>query len=324
MSKLPSQTYFAKQIAEKHGFTFELIDKGEGCLFKISKGDRSMILGSASLCSYPMNNAFSASLVNDKVFTNYVLDSVGVKNLGGKCFFLSPEGRSLRGDGCEVEDAYRHFSNLNKFAFIKPLKGSLGHYAEIVRGDLEFENYISRCSNSHDAIVIQDYFVGTEYRVFILEDEPLFCIKKLDVSIKGDGKSNIGELVDKLNSEIIIKAISPYPKNVEVKNLFGEVLNSDIILEKDEIAIIPGRRNISLGISPELIDPIPTDLSDIALKAHKACGLKVSAVDFICKENDIRVIELNANPWINSLEILNRQDLVEKIWLYIINYQLSS
>lgn len=324
MKNTPDKARFAKKVAEDNGYKFEFLDKGENCLFKISNSKASFIAGGGSLASYPLNNQASASIARDKIFTNHVLDSHGIPNLGGKCFFLTSEGRGLRSEGYEIEDAYNYLAELNNTVFCKPLRGSQGTFAEIVRSAKELENYIERCSKKFDAIIIQKYFEGTEYRVFMLGDEPLFCVKKGEVELLGNGENKIADLLAELNLNLSSKGISPYSSNTIITNSSGEIIALTYTPKLGEIAYLAGRKNISSGATPLLLNTVPPILADLALKSHQALGLEISGIDFMCKEiNDIilgaRVIEVNSNPAISSLEICNRWDLIEKIWLYVIH-----
>lgn len=329
MINIPDKARFAKKVAEDNGYQFEFLDKGENCLFKISNAKTSFIAGGGSVASYPLNNEVSASIARDKIFTNHILDHAGVSNLGGKCFFLSPDGRALRGEGHETKDAFAYIDEIKKPIFCKPLKGSLGTFAELVRDAEELEHYIDRCSKKFDAIVIQEYFEGTEYRVFMLGQEPLFCFKKGDVELRGNGKDKIEDLLEELNLNLRSKGISPYSRNTIVTNSSGEELKQMNIPKLGEQLFITGRKNLSSGATPILLDSIPKILSDLALKAHQALGLEISGIDFMCKEIngeilEVRVIEVNSNPMMTSLETLDRWDLIEKIWLYVIEKYLKN
>lgn len=324
MKNIPDIARFARKVAIDHGYEFEFIDNGENCLFQISNSKNSFIAGAGSLASYPLNNAVAASIARDKIFTNHLLDNEKIPNLGGKCFFLSPEGRALRSDGYEIEDAIKYFKKLSGPAFCKPLRGSQGTFAEIIRDKNELENYIERCSKKFDAIVIQKYFEGTEYRVFMLGDEPLFCFKKGEVELVGDGEGRIIELLAELNSGLIAKGISPYSSNVTITNSTGDEFQLMQVPKLGEKLFIAGRKNISSGATPLLLNTIPEILANLALRSHNAIGLEISGIDFMCKEAsgeilEARVIEVNSNPAISSLEFSMRWDLIESIWLYVIN-----
>lgn len=329
MNPIPDQTRYAQKVATDNGYTFRILDKGENCIFRISKETRSFLAGSSSLDSYPLNNAVAASLAKDKIFTNHLLDNQEIPNLGGKCFFLSPDGRALRGEGYEIQDAFIFLESLDGPAFCKPLRGSKGSFAEIIRNAAELEDYIERCSKKSEAIIMQKYFLGTEYRVFMLGKEALFCIQKSSVELYGDGKSSAEELVAILNKELVSERISPYSENLEFFLESGDPVDPTYIAKVNEKIFLPGRKNICSGARPKLINPIPELLQSLALKSHNALGLEVSGIDFMCKEEngeilEARVIEVNANPAISSLEMLDRWDLIERVWLYVIEKGLGT
>src|SRR5436309_3497622 len=81
------------------------------------------------------NNATAATLASDKYFTNRILEDAGVATLGGEYFFLHERRRSHRAPGHEREDAFEYLRRLGGTAFAKPLLGSRGDFAQMIRGE---------------------------------------------------------------------------------------------------------------------------------------------------------------------------------------------
>jgi len=55
---------------------------------------------------------------------------------------------------------------------------------------------------SYKSILLQQYINGTEYRIYFVGDEPIHLTKKIPPVLVGNGKSNIGELIDSWNKKI--------------------------------------------------------------------------------------------------------------------------
>ena len=324
MGLIADQCRYAKYVAEKGGLEFAVLDSGDGYLFQISSGNRSFIAGAGPLSSYPINSAFAASAARDKVFTNRLLDLASVPNLGGRAFFLSRDSESLRSAGSELEDAESYLLELGGRVFCKPLTGSRGDFAELVSGLEAFRDYVARCTQKHSAIVIQNYLCGEEYRVFVLDGHPLFCVQKRAVEIVGDGKRSVLELIVGYNQTIVGTGLSPYPAGATVLGKGGGVVNATSVPQESERLNLVGRKNLSFSGTPILHEPIPVELAEIATRSAIALGLRVAAVDIIETGGGLRrVVEVNSNPEISSLERLNRWDLIERIWSEIIEQCLQ-
>lgn len=325
MALVSSQYRYARTIAEKHGYRVEILDGGEGYLFRISDGERAFVAGAGALASYPLNSAFGASVARDKAYTNRLLDEACIPNLGGRPFFLTDGGRRLRGPGYELDDAREYFSALGNTAFCKPLSGSRGDLAERIRNSDELERYFVRCRSRYPALIMQRYFEGVESRIFVFDRKPVFCLRKDELTIEGDGERTAAELIEQLNRRFYGTGVSDF-------RMDSACIMQDQGLREvqpgyrpgpGESIILRGRKNVGFGGKICLIEPIPPHLTNLAIRGAVALGLRIAAVDLMETRSpqgpdETRIIEINSNPDIKSLELLDRWDLIEQIWLGVI------
>jgi hypothetical protein len=68
-------------------------------------------------------------------------------------------------------------------AFVKPLTGSRGDFAQAVHGEAALVRYFDDVVKYYDAILIQPIVEGTEYRVFLLDDDVLYSARKYRPSV---------------------------------------------------------------------------------------------------------------------------------------------
>jgi hypothetical protein len=65
-------------------------------------------------------------------------------------------------------------------AFVKPLTGSRGDFAQAVHGEAALlARYLDEVAQYYDAILIQPIVSGVEYRIFLLDDES--CIARENI-----------------------------------------------------------------------------------------------------------------------------------------------
>ncbi|MFZ2156375.1 MAG: hypothetical protein WAV72_09675 [Bradyrhizobium sp.] len=308
----PDQTVYAAYACAEFGLAFADRDGGTGLVFSVSSAARSIHFGAGRCSYYPQNNATASTLASDKYFTSRILEQAGVATLGGEYFFLWDRHRAHRPAGHEREDALAHFRKLGGSAFVKPLTGSRGDFAQAVHDEDSLVRYLGEVAPYYDAILMQPVVAGTEYRVFLLDDEVLFTARKYPPSLLGDGVSRIRDLLTAHNDGLRSRGLSP----VAVPSDRGTAL--DAVLAKDERWDIPGRMNLSAGGTMRL-EPLPSEPAlTLAKKAVSALGLRVAAVDLFTDVGGdpgaMRVIEVNSNPSIRLLEQSERGDLILKIW----------
>jgi D-alanine-D-alanine ligase-like ATP-grasp enzyme len=279
-------------------------------VFSVSSKTGSIHFGAGRCSWYPQNNATASTLASDKYFTDKILEGAGVPTLGGEYFFLHDRHRAHRPAGHEREDALAHFRKLGGTVFVKPLTGSRGDFAQAIDSEASLVRYLREVSQYYDAILIQRFVAGTEYRVFVLDDEILYAARKYLPSVLGDGALTIRKLLAAHNEGLRSRGLSP----VSV----ADDSSLDIVLRKGERWDIPGRMNLSAGGTMVLEASRSEAALTLAKKAVRALGLRVAAVDLFTgiggEPDAMRVIEVNANPSIRLLEQSNRGDLILKIW----------
>jgi D-alanine-D-alanine ligase-like ATP-grasp enzyme len=180
-----------------------------------------------------------------------------------------------------------------------------------VHGETALVRYLDDVMKYYDAVLIQPIIEGIEYRVFLLDDDVLYCARKYPPSVTGDGVHTAGELLAAHNDTLRARGLSP-------ASLSNNDPSLDAVPEKGERREIPGRMNLSAGGTMMLADAPSEKAITLSRQAARAIGLRVAAIDmFVDIGGDpdaIEIIEVNSNPSIRLLEDSNRGDLILKVW----------
>jgi hypothetical protein len=308
----PDQSIYAEYACAEFGLAFEDIDGGTGLVFSAACKTSRVHFGAGRCAWYPQNNATAATLASDKYFTNVILERAGVATLGGNYFFLHDRHRAHRPGGHEIEDALTYFAKLGRTAFVKPLTGSRGDFAQAIHDEAALKTYIAAVSRYYDSILMQPLASGEEYRIFLLDDEVLYAARKHPPFLLGDGARSIRELLIAHNAALQARGLSAATMGAERDD------GLDRVLPKDERWELPGRMNLSAGGKMVLEAAPSRAMSTAARKAARALSLRVAAVDLFTNisgtPDATAVIEVNSNPSIRLLEDSGRADLILKIW----------
>jgi hypothetical protein len=307
----PDQAVYAAFACAELGLSFDDIDGGSGLCFRVSSTTKAAYFGAGRCSWYPQNNATAATLAFDKYFANRVLEDAGVTTLGGDYFFLSARHRALRPAGHERDDAFACFRKLNGPAFLKPLTGSRGDFAQAISDEAALGGYLDSVAAHYDAVLMQPVVNGTEYRVFCLDDEVVYSARKFPPALEGDGSRRARDLLDAHNAALKARGLSA----IDVTEIPKSAL--DKVLPVGERWEVPGRMNLSAGGRMAFASP-QADALALAKKAVRALGLRAAAVDLFTdvggNPESLAIIEVNSNPSIRLLEQLQRPDLILKIW----------
>ncbi len=306
----PDQSVYAEYACAEFGLAFQDLDGGTGLVFSIASPTKRIPFAAGRCSWYPQNNATASTLASDKYFTNIVLESAGIPTLGGEYFFLHERRRAHRAAGHEREDALEHFRKLGESAFVKPLLGSRGDFAQAVHGEASLVRYLHEVSQHYDSILIQPVVSGIEYRIFLLDEEIVYSARKYPPFVLGDGIGSIRSLLIAHNEALRSRGLSPVSVDRDV--------SLDVVLPKGKRWDIPGRMNLSAGGTMVIEAPRSQAALILAKNAVQALGLRVAAVDMFTDiggdPEATGVIEVNSSPSIRLLEESGRSDLILKIW----------
>jgi D-alanine-D-alanine ligase-like ATP-grasp enzyme len=307
----PDQSVYAEYACAEFGLAFVDLDGGSGLLFSVTANAKTVHFGAGRCSWYPQNNATASTLASDKFFTGRILERAGIATLGGGYFFLHARHRAHRPAGHEREDAREYLRLLGGSAFVKPLQGSRGDFAQVLHGEPALDRYIAEVSRYYDSILIQPVVAGDEYRIFLLDDQVVYSARKYPPFLLGDGSSPIRDLLTAHNAALHSRGLSPAETEDRDASL-------DTVLTTGERWDIPGRMNLSAGGTMVLEAPPSPAALALARKAVQTLGLRAAAVDLFTgiggDREAIAVIEVNSNPSIRLLEESNCGDLILKIW----------
>jgi hypothetical protein len=307
----PDQAVYAAFACAEFGLRFENIDGGSGLVFRVASESKAVHFGAGRCSWYPQNNATAATLASDKYFASRILEHAGVAALGGDYFFLSAWRGALRPAGHERADAFDTFRKLNRSAFLKPLTGSRGDFAQAINDEATLARYLDEVAVHYDAVLMQPVVRGFEYRVFLLDEEVVYSARKFPPALEGDGTRSVRNLLDAHNAALQARGLSAIDPATIAPDDLGKVLPAG---ERWEI---PGRTNLSAGGHMAFGFPNSAALA-LARNAVRALGLRAAAVDLFTDiggdPDTFAIIEVNSNPSIRLLETLQRPDLILKIW----------
>lgn len=195
---------------------------------------------------------------------------------------------------------------------LKPQYGYQGKGVFLnIKNEKQLIDAYNDIKSKYKDIMVEQYIVGHDYRVCVVDGEVVAVSKRNPPSVIGDGVSSIRELINKLNQdknrgdghEKPLTKIKVDNELVFCISKHGYDLNS--ILDKDETLILRENSNLSTGgTSIDCTDEICKENIDICIRAAKAIGLNICGIDLCCEDvskpingNGV-IVEVNAAPGI--------------------------
>jgi glutathione synthase/RimK-type ligase-like ATP-grasp enzyme len=266
---------------------------------------------------FPLNNAASASVANDKAAATAVLEMHGVPCVPHRVF-ISPTTKyasySSRGGtmpalsrmlaeslGASADDAD---TAPRGGLVLKPKCGTSGANTFRVRTQLQLEQaWLTLLATERDFVASPFLPVDDEFRLIMLDGAVRLCYRKCRAEVVGDGKRTVAEL--RAAYEVAHRAtLRP-----EQGALSGDNETNRSRLAKEARRVLPSgeklllewRHNLACGASADVdVDPelVERTLLPLARTCMRALGLRFASVDIVsvCQgaQRAYRVLEVNS------------------------------
>ncbi len=243
-------------------------------------------------------SSIGVELACDKEDTKYLLEQAQVE---------VPRGDIIRKES-SLEEACRY---VGFPLVVKPVGGNHGRGITVNINSLEDAIVAFHAAKEvSPAVIIEKYIVGFDYRLLVINHILVAAARRTPAHVIGDGKSNLQQLIDKVNSdprrgyghENVLTQITINELTSNIIKSKGYTLGS--ILDKGEMLILKDTANLSTGGTAE-------DVTDIVHPANVAmaeriskiidldiCGIDIMTTDITqpLSETGGAVLEVNAAP----------------------------
>lgn len=237
-------------------------------------------------------------------------DKEGTKNILNEAGIPVPRGTVIRYLD-ELEDA---IADVGGYPIaIKPLDGNHGRGITLnitSPEEAEIAYDLAQSASKIHSVIVERFYRGNDHRVLVIDGKLVAVAKRIPACVEGDGKSNIVQLIEKINQDPnrgeghdnILTKIKIDDGSIGL--LAKQGLTMDTVLKKGEIAYLKATANLSTGgIAIDCTDSIHPDNIWLAERVAKIVGLDIAGIDIVTpditkplKEVDGVVVEVNAAP----------------------------
>jgi D-alanine-D-alanine ligase-like ATP-grasp enzyme len=295
-----SSTFPLLQAADRLGIPFFHIGHG---IYQIGWGSKARRLDRSS-CE--LDSAMGAKLAQNKVATTNILRIAGLPTPPQKVVMNEEQARLAA-----VALGYP--------VVVKPADRDRGEGVSVgVCSEADLKSAFARAYNLSNAgqVIVERQVSGVCHRVFIANGAMLYAVKRLPMSVRGDGFRTIRELVaetlDADENKPPWRRSGMQPIDVITCNLldqFGLSLDS-IPAHHVMVPLRPIESTEHGGVDEDVTHAIHPDNIEIALQASRLVGLSVAGVDIISRNiaepwftNGAVINEINYSPLLGGAEI---------------------
>ncbi len=249
---------------------------------------------------FPLNDQAIGNIMDDKYALYELCKNFNIPIIEHQILW-SPKNSYGKNTSKLLEE---YFNLYNHDVVLKPNIGSQGKDVYHITNYKELKKISESLFDAHFSISICPFYnIAHEYRIIVLDNEPLLAFEKIKPTVVGDGKKKIKELLLEFNPYYFSKI------NLEKYNR---------ILKKNEVFDYDFRFNLNKGATARLItsSQLKKDLENFAINITQKLKIRFSSIDIIIYNNTMLLMEINAGVCIELVTnfIPNGKNIAKSIY----------
>ncbi|MBX4199126.1 cyanophycin synthetase [Candidatus Parcubacteria bacterium] len=280
-----------------------------------------------------LNPMGSSEIAKDKDYANFFMNGMGYPTVpGSKAFYSEEWAKAIGSPSRSIDAAYHHAQKLGFPVIVKPNSGSQGAGVMLVHNKHEFYKAARAVFKRDRVMLVQEQLHGKDYRLVVLDKKVISVYERIPLSVEGNGKSTIGQLLKKkqalfieLGRDTKIKAKDP---RIAAK-LKHQGLGLRSVLRKGQKIFLLDNANLSTGgDSVDVTDKVHPGFKKLAVEITRNMGLRLCGVDFMV-DGDISekpgaywVLEINSAPGLDHYSRMGKaqEKIVEGLYLEVLKH----
>lgn len=280
--------------------------------------------------NFDLNGQGASEIARDKDYAAYYMGLMGYPVPEGRAFYSDRWSKAISSDR-NKHQAYEYARTLGFPVIVKPNSKSQGTAVAKVYNKRELMAALRDVFNvAKDRVaLVQRPVDGDDYRIVVLDDEVISAYRRLPLSVVGDGKSTIEDLLglkqlhfDRVGRDTKIKLGDSRMR----RRLSRLRMDLNTILPNGESLNLLDNANLSTGGDAiDVTDVIHVTYQRIAVQLTKDMGLRYCGVDLITTSSieepidDYTILEVNAAPgvdhyaYVGDKQMRVVEDMYEKI-----------
>jgi D-alanine-D-alanine ligase-like ATP-grasp enzyme len=328
-NKLPYLTELVKKLAPKIGARV-VVEPEWGIAMQIIY--KNGVVRSVRYLSLDLNHIASSDIAKDKDYAKFFMEKRGYPVAEGQTFFSDAWAKAVKSNRT-VSIAPKYAEKLGYPLIVKPNSLSQGSGVSLVHNAKELKKGLLGIFKSDRVAIVERYLPGRDYRVVVLDGEIISAYERIPLSVTGDGKNTIlnllkkkQKLFEKQNRDTRINFADP---RIKIK-LRKQGFSARTVLAQGQKIFLLDNANLSTGgDAMDVTNTIHKSFKNIATKLTSDMGLRIAGVDIMVRKGDITqnaqeclyyIIEINAAPGLDHYVTtgVKQKKIVEAMYLKVL------
>lgn len=276
-----------------------------------------------------LNPVGASDIAKDKDYAAFFMKRMGYPAAPGKAFFSSELCRTI-GSKNNIDAAYRYAAKIGFPVVVKPNSGTQGVGMAKVYAKREFYQAMRFVFARDRVALVQPPLLGRDYRIVVLDKKVISAYERIPLSIVGDGRSTIRQLLVQKQKEFIASGRDTIVRVEDDRiahNLRRQRFSMRSVPARDQRIYLLDNANLSSGgDAVDVTGTIHPEFKKIAIRLTRDMGLRLCGVDLMV-DGDImaepsayRILEINAAPGLDHYVKTGKaqRKIVEDMYLKVL------
>jgi D-alanine-D-alanine ligase-like ATP-grasp enzyme len=280
-----------------------------------------------------LNPVGSSDISKDKDYANFFMHSMGYRIIpGSKTFFSKRWGEAIGMPKRNIDAAYNHALKLGFPVVVKPNSGSQGSGVALVHTKHDFYKAVREIFKRDTIVLVQKQIHGKDYRLVVLDDVVISAYERIPLSVVGDGKHTVKQLLNKKQNEFIASSRDTKIKIDDPRILIKlkrQNFNFDSIPSTNERIFLLDNANLSSGgDSIDVTKKVHPMFEKLAIQLTHDMGLRLCGVDIMIngdiseQTEEYWILEINAAPGLDHYVKMgtDQEKIVENLYRKVLEH----
>lgn len=293
-----------------------------------ASGKRAYFRGS----SIDINPHGASEIAKDKDYAAFFMAEMGFPAVRGEIFFSDERCAAIKSDRDALAAEFAAQA-MGYPLIVKPNSESQGRGVFTVESLSQLRVALNQCFLLDRVAIVQPLLSGRDYRVVVLADEVISAYERIPLSVCGDGRCSISDLIIQKDQAIRESRGSGAKLPAEDPRIDDRLRRSGLqrtsVPKEGEIVYLLDNANLSSG--GDAIDrtaDISPNIAKLCVEVTAAMGLKLCGVDLIVEgdisqvDARIHILEVNSSPGLDNYAAIGdrQKDTVRLLYKKVLNY----
>ena len=265
--------------------------------------------------AFNINALGSVQIAKDKGYASYFLNEFGFKVPKWQTAFSKKLNENIKIKRDE-NDGYNFAEQIGFPVIVKHNDKSKGEGVFKVHNKDEYFFAANQILNENKVMLIQEFCEGRDFRIVVLDGEVISAYERTALTIIGNGKSTIKQLLQELQTEfetIGRDTVIDFEDLRLTQNLKRIKLTFESVLpNQNELKLLDNANLSSGGSAIDFTETIHEDFKKLAIDVTDKMCLKLCGVDILTSDitqpiKDYNIIEINAAPGLDNYAFIGEK-----------------